>query len=147
MEETVTISKKAYDDAIEAMEHVLKIFRSMSDRGAYPKELCPFKLGPFIPGEDVNKEEPLFLGKQGFMFLIEAVRDLKKETSYSGIERVPQEWGHEEKSMLRNIMRTKAIQTTALMEFEFTEVKKYNIMLHEQLNRLADKVKMNGIGE
>lgn len=44
---------------LEACQHTLKVFRSMSDRGRYPLELLPD-----------TKE---FLGKQGFKYLMEAI--------------------------------------------------------------------------
>jgi len=78
MANTVVISKETYDEVVEAMEHCVKMLKSMANRGAYPKELCPFKIGPFKPGEDTMREEPLFLGKQGFIFLIQAIANLKK---------------------------------------------------------------------
>ena len=60
----------------EALEHALKVFRSMSNRGAYPKELCPFKLTPIgvnLTRSGPPEKESAFLGKQGFMFIIEAL--------------------------------------------------------------------------
>ena len=50
----------------EALEHCLRVFRSMSDRGSYPRELLPL-------GED-GKTEPLFMGKQGFRFIMQALQ-------------------------------------------------------------------------
>jgi hypothetical protein len=61
----------------EALEHTLKVFRSMSDRGAYPLELLPFefefdlKIDSSIP----FKDNSLFLGKQGYMYIIDAINN------------------------------------------------------------------------
>lgn len=43
----------------EALEYSLKVFRSMSERGDYPRELLP--------------EYPEFMGEQGFGFILEAL--------------------------------------------------------------------------
>lgn len=56
----------------EALNHCINVFRSMSDRGAYPQELLPFDL------YDQTKDSPLFMGKQGFMFLHDALKALEK---------------------------------------------------------------------
>lgn len=51
--------------ALAAMEHVLKVFTSMADRGHYPIELLPYV-------ED--KPNPHYLGKQGWEFLTDAIK-------------------------------------------------------------------------
>lgn len=50
----------------EALEHCIKVFKSMSDRGAYPDELLPFN-------QKGMGENPHFLGKQGFQFAVDAL--------------------------------------------------------------------------
>lgn len=52
---------------VKALQHCQKVFRSMSERGAYPRELLPFDISSY------NKDEPLFLGIQGFHFIQEAI--------------------------------------------------------------------------
>lgn len=52
---------------LEALKHCVLVFRSMSDRGAYPQELLPFDIN------DQTQKSSLFLGKQGFRFAIEAI--------------------------------------------------------------------------
>ena len=54
-------------DLLEALEHCVKVFQSMSARGAYPQELLPFDL------HNQLTESPLFLGKQGFNFASSAI--------------------------------------------------------------------------
>jgi hypothetical protein len=50
--------------ALAALEHVLKVFKSMADRGRYPIELLPT-----LEGEP----NPHYLGKQGWEFLTDAI--------------------------------------------------------------------------
>lgn len=57
---------------IDALEHTIKVFRSMSGRGAYPQELLPFDI------DDYTKDSPVFLGKQGYTYLIEALKIAKE---------------------------------------------------------------------
>lgn len=66
----------AIQKAKAAMEHCLAVFKSMADRGNYPRELMP----DFIAGD--GKE--LFLGKQGWEFLADAIRDLPPTATGSG---------------------------------------------------------------
>ena len=57
---------------IEEMEHCIKVYRSLADRGRYPQELCPFDLS----GSSMDIH-PLFLGKQGFIKLVQTVEAAK----------------------------------------------------------------------
>ena len=50
----------------EALEHCLAVFRSMADRGAYPRELLP----------DTTE----YLGKQGSIFVVKALAATKETT-------------------------------------------------------------------
>jgi hypothetical protein len=49
------------NELLIAAQHCLKIFESMADRGRYPEELI--------------YDSPHFLGKQGWKFLTDAIRD------------------------------------------------------------------------
>jgi hypothetical protein len=49
----------------EALRHCVKIFKSMADRGAYPQEL--------LPCDSEGRESPVFTGKQGFQFALDAL--------------------------------------------------------------------------
>ncbi|USV41004.1 hypothetical protein [Xanthomonas phage BUDD] len=59
----------ALEKLIEAAEHAYKVFLSLAERGEYPQELLPFD------GE--GKDSPLFMGHQGLMFLINAIKEAK----------------------------------------------------------------------
>lgn len=48
------------DRLIAACVHMGRVMRSLSERGAYPKELLP--------------NNPAYLGKQGYMWFVDAVR-------------------------------------------------------------------------
>lgn len=50
----------------DALEHCLLIFKSQADRGRYPLELMPF-------GPTVNEENPHYLGRQGWQFILTAL--------------------------------------------------------------------------
>ena len=63
-----------HEQVLEAMEHCLKIFQSMADRGRYPEELIPDLL---VPGP--SQSNPLYLGKQGWYFLTEAIKREREE--------------------------------------------------------------------
>lgn len=53
-------AEKARNEQLKhALEHCLKVFRSLADRGDYPRELLP--------------NCPEYLGKQGLRFVIEAL--------------------------------------------------------------------------
>lgn len=64
------MEKTPIEKLIEAAEHALAVFRSLGERGYYPQELLP------CDGE--GKESPLFMGKQGMMFLITAIKEAKE---------------------------------------------------------------------
>jgi hypothetical protein len=51
-------------DVLAVMDHVVAVYRSMADRGAYPQEL--------LPEDSSGKPSPLYLGVQGFRDVIEA---------------------------------------------------------------------------
>lgn len=63
------MNRAALTQLIEAAEHALAVFRSLGERGYYPQEL--------LPCDSDGKESPLFMGKQGLMFLINAIKDAK----------------------------------------------------------------------
>ena len=56
----------AAPEMLEALQHCVAVFKSMGDRGAYPLELLPFD-----PAN--TKDNPLFMGKQGYHFATEAI--------------------------------------------------------------------------
>jgi hypothetical protein len=69
-------NKDKIDVMIDALKHCKKVFQSMSERGAYPRELLPFNL------TKCTEDEPLFLGVQGYMFVQDAINvgeEMKKE--------------------------------------------------------------------
>lgn len=49
----------------EALRHCVEIFKSMAARGAYPQELLPW--------DSDGRESPIFMGKQGFQFALDAL--------------------------------------------------------------------------
>lgn len=64
--------------AKEDLDHVIKVYRSLSERGRYPQELVPFDL----EGKTMETPHPLFLGIQGFINLVrtsEAIKELLNE--------------------------------------------------------------------
>ncbi|WEM34464.1 hypothetical protein [Xanthomonas phage X1] len=61
--------QEALEKLIEAADHAYKVFLSLAERGEYPQELLPWD------GE--GKDSPLFMGHQGLMFLINAIKDAK----------------------------------------------------------------------
>jgi len=66
------VLKAVLMDCIEEMEHVVKVYCSLSERGKYPQELCPFDLS----GASMEIH-PLFLGKQGFIKLVRTIEAAK----------------------------------------------------------------------
>lgn len=62
----ITLTKRAKaaedreDTLRDALEYALKVFRSLSDRGQYPRELLP----------EYRRE---FLGRQGFQWMLDAL--------------------------------------------------------------------------
>jgi len=58
--------RQAQAKLIDACEHTIKVFESMADRGRYPQELLPTGVNP-----------ELFLGRQGYHYLFEAVEQAK----------------------------------------------------------------------
>lgn len=63
------MNSAALNQLIEAAEHALAVLRSLGERGYYPQEL--------LPCDSNGKESPLFMGKQGMMFLINAIKEAK----------------------------------------------------------------------
>jgi len=55
---------------IEANEHTQKVFQSMANRGNYPREL--------FPDEFVNDNKNLFLGNQGWWYMLEPTEKAKQ---------------------------------------------------------------------
>lgn len=64
------------DTLISALKHCQLVFRSMSERGAYPQELLPFDM------HNQMKESETFLGVQGYIFIQRAIdKALSKDIS------------------------------------------------------------------
>lgn len=61
--------QEALEKLIEAATHAYNVFLSLAERGEYPLELLP-------DDSDGNPSE-WFMGKQGLMFLINAIKDAK----------------------------------------------------------------------
>jgi len=59
----------------EALQHCVNVFGHMANRGAYPEEL----LSDEIRGDG----EKHFMGKQGFMFAVLALRKREKSIAFS----------------------------------------------------------------
>jgi hypothetical protein len=71
---------------IEAAKHAVAVFRSLGERGAYPQEL--------LPDDSNGKPSDLYMGKQGFMFLIKAIEAAEAEDAAAAKEdpRPPVTW-------------------------------------------------------
>lgn len=58
------VEKIVVQNMINSLQHCQKVFRSLSERGKYPQELCPFDLSGYSV-----EDHPLYLGVQGFHFI------------------------------------------------------------------------------
>lgn len=67
------VEKIVMTNLVEALEHVVRVYTSMADRGAYPDELVPFQIRP--PFGETN---PRFLGRQGFQDITVAIKAAKE---------------------------------------------------------------------
>lgn len=67
---------------VDELKHVQKVYRSLSERGKYPQELCPFDLMGEMSTE--VQDHPLYLGKQGFVSIqlaIDAAEEIMSKNS------------------------------------------------------------------
>lgn len=62
----VTALQASNAELIDACEHMIRVIQSMADRGRYPLEL--------LPTDDYGAENALFLGRQGYSFMQDAVK-------------------------------------------------------------------------
>jgi hypothetical protein len=63
-------ARAAFAAEHEALMHCLAIFNSLADRGRYPNEL--------MPDEMRNDGEKLFMGRQGWEFVTQAIAAVDK---------------------------------------------------------------------
>ena len=61
----VTALRASNAELIDACEHMIQMIQSMADRGRYPLEL--------MPTDDFGAPNPVFLGRQGYSFMLDAV--------------------------------------------------------------------------